>query len=68
MASQPDNTRPASSLNGIKNIPQKVSVSLWSPNKDSNCEGKILVYKKNKLCHISILYIKNISEECFLGI
>ena len=38
-----------------------------SPNKGSNCEGKILAYKKNKLCLISILYIKNIKEECFTG-
>ena len=34
----------------------------------SDCEGKILAYKKNKLCLISILYIKNTNEECFLGI
>ena len=32
------------------------SVCLGSPNKGSNCEGKILAYKKNKLCLISILY------------
>ena len=34
------------------------SMSLESPNKGSNCEGKILAYKKNKLCLISILDIK----------
>ena len=28
---------------------------------------KILAYKKNKLCLISILYIKNTNEECFIG-
>ena len=28
------------------------SMSLGSPNKGSNCEGKILAYKKNKLCLI----------------
>ena len=44
------------------------SMSLGSPNKGSNCEGKISAYKKNRLCLISILYIKNINEECFLGI
>ena len=44
------------------------SMSLGSPNKGSNCEGKIFAYKKNKLCLISILSIKNINEECFLGI
>ena len=44
------------------------SVSLGSVNKGSDCEGKILAYKKNKLCLISILYIKNTNEECFLGI
>ena len=35
-------------------------MSLGSPNKGSTCEGKILAYKKNKLC---LLYIKNINEE-----
>ena len=44
------------------------SVSLGSLNKGSNCEGKILAYKKNKLCLISILYIMNTDEECFIGI
>ena len=38
-------------------------MALESPNKGSNCEGKILAYKKNKVCLISILYIKNINEE-----
>ena len=42
-------------------------MSLESPNKGSNCEGQILAFKKNKLCLISILYIKNINEECFIG-
>ena len=42
------------------------SVCLGSPNKGSNCEGKILAHKKNKLCLISILYIKNTTEECFI--
>ena len=40
---------------------------LGSPNNGSTCEGKILAYKKNKLCLISILSIKNINEECFIG-
>ena len=44
------------------------SVCLGSPNKGSNCEGKVLAYKKNKLCFISILYLKNTNEECFIGI
>ena len=44
------------------------SVCLGSPNKGSNCERKILTYKKNKLCLISILYIKNTNGECFIGI
>ena len=43
------------------------SVSLGSPYKGSNCEGKILACKKSKLCLIIILYIKNINEECFMG-
>ena len=43
-------------------------MSLGSLNKGSNCEGKILAYKKNKLCLISILYVKNTNEECFIGI
>ena len=42
-------------------------MSLGSPDKGSNCERKILAYKTNKLCLISILYIKNINEECFIG-
>ena len=33
-----DKTHAASFLNGFKNIPK--SVSLGSPNKGSNCEGK----------------------------
>ena len=41
-------------------------MSLGSPIKGSNDEGKILAYKKNKLCLISILCIKNINEECFI--
>ena len=44
------------------------SVCLGSLNKGSNCEGEILAYKKNKLCLISILYIKNTNEECFIRI
>ena len=34
-------------------------MSLGSPNKGSNYEGKILAYKKNKLCLTSILCIEN---------
>ena len=56
-----DKTRAASFLNGFKKYSTK-SVSLRIPNKGSNCEGKILAYKKNKLCLISILYIKNTNE------
>ena len=47
--------RAARFLNDFKNIPQKVCV-FGSLNKGSNCEGKILAYKKNNLCLISILY------------
>ena len=61
----PDKTRPASLLNGFKNIPKK-RVS-WNPNKSSNCEKRTLPYKKNKLCLISMLYIKNSSAECFIS-
>ena len=43
-------------------------VSLGSLSKGSNCEQEILAYEKNKLCLISVLYIKNINEECFIGI
>ena len=56
-----DKTRAARFLNGFKNT------GIGSPNKGSNCEWKILAYKKNKLCLISILYIKNTNEECFIG-
>ena len=42
------------------------SVCLGSPNKGSNCERNTLAYKKNKLCLISILYIKNTNKECFI--
>ena len=44
------------------------SMCLGSPNKGLNCEGKILAYKKNKLCRFSILYIKNINKECFIWV
>ena len=39
-------------------------MSFWSSNKRSNCDGKILAYKKNNLC--LILSVMNINEECFL--
>jgi len=42
------------------------SMSLWTQNNGSNCERWILAYKKNKLCLISILYIKNTNEKCFI--
>ena len=45
---------------------KRKSVCLGSRNKGSNCEGKILAYKKNKLCLISNLYIKITNEECFI--
>ena len=35
-------------------------MSLGSPNKGSNCEGKILAYKKNKLCLISIYTVSDL--------
>ena len=45
-----------------------------SPNKASNCERKILVYsdtkkqqQQNKPGLITILYIKNSNEGCFIG-
>ena len=44
------------------------NVALASLKKGSNCEGKILAYKKNTLCLISILYITNTNEECLIGI
>ena len=52
---------------GSKNTrhPSK-SVSFWSPNKGSNCERRTLAYGKNKLYLISMLYIKNSDEECFI--
>ena len=58
-----DKTCAVSFLNGFKK-----SVSVGSLNKGSNCEGKILAYKKNKLCLISIICIKNTNEECFIRI
>ena len=38
----------------------------WESKQRFNCEGKILACKKNKLCLISILYIMNTNEECFI--
>ena len=43
------------------------SVSLRSPNHGSDCERRILAYKKKELCLIRMLYVKNCSEECFIG-
>ena len=63
---RPDKTRAARCLIGFKNISQ--NECLGSPKKGSNCEGKILAYKKNKLCLISILYIKNTNEECLIRV
>ena len=63
----PDKTRAASFLNSFKNIPEKACV-LGVRTKVQIVRGKILAYKKNKLYPISILYIKNINEECFIGI
>ena len=57
-------TRAASFLNGFKNIPQEETMD-WTQN---NCERRILAYKKNELCLISILYIKNTNEECLVRI
>ena len=59
---RPDKTRAARFKHYTKRV------CLESPNKGSNCEGKILACKKNKLCLINILYIKNTNEECFIGI
>ena len=42
-------------------------MSFGSPNKGSNCEGKIIAYKKTKLCLISNLYVENTNELCFIG-
>ena len=53
-------------LNVFKNIQQ--GVSLWTQNNGSNCERWIFAYKKNKLCLISILYIKNTNEKYFIRI
>ena len=57
-------------LDPIKHVLQdeRLQHSLGSPNKGPNCEGKVLAYKKNKLCLISILYTKNTNEECFTRI
>ena len=66
MFCRPNKTRTARFLNGFKNIPQKAC--LGSPNKGSNCQGKILAYNKNKLCLISILYIQNTNKKCFIMI
>ena len=49
-----DKTRAARFLNGFKNIPQK-RVS-WE--SEQRVEGNILAYKKNKLCFISILFLR----------
>ena len=66
---RPDKTQPASLLNVFtaeKHCTK--SMSLGSLNKGSNCEGNILAYKKNKLCLISILYVKIINKECSIGL
>ena len=54
-----DKTHAASFLNSFKNIPQKASPSGLTQDNGSNCERRILAYKKNKLLLIGILYIKN---------
>ena len=64
---RPDKTHAESFFEQLQKHSTK-SVCLGSPNKGSNCERKILAYKKNKLCLISILYIKNTNEERFIGI
>ena len=44
---RPDKTRPASLLTGFKKRCTK-SVSLWSPNKGSNCKRLTLANQKKK--------------------
>ena len=63
MVFRPDKTRAVSFLNGFKNISQKADV-LGVRTKVQIVRGR---YKKNKLCLISILYVKNTNEECFIG-
>ena len=58
-------TRAASVLNGFKNIPEKACPSGLRPMVPI-VRGELLAYKKNKLCLISNLYIKNTTEECFI--
>ena len=65
-----DKTRTASFLNGFKNIPQKarllgVQTKVQIGRENISIKKK---EKKNKLCLISILSIKNTNEECFIGI
>ena len=42
----------------------------WNVGRDGVCYGerKIIAYKKNKLCLLSILYIKNTNKEYFIRI
>ena len=54
-------------LNGFKNIPEKACLS-GLRTMVPIVRGELLAYKKNKLCLISILYIKNTNEECFIRI
>ena len=61
-------TRAAGFLNGLKKFSQKGCLLGVQTKVQFVSEGKILAYKKNKLCLSSILYIKNTNEECFIGI
>ena len=55
----------ASFLNGFKNIPEKACPS-GLRTMVPIVRGELLACKKNKLCLISILYIKNTNEESVL--
>ena len=54
-------------LNGFRNIPVKACLS-GLRTMVPIVRGELLAYKKNRLCLISILYIKNTNEECFIRI
>ena len=62
----PDKTRAASFLNGFKNIPEKACLS-GLRTMVPIVRGELLAYKKNKLCLISILYIKNTTRSVLSG-
>ena len=62
---RPDKTLAASFLNGLKNIPQRACPSGLKTMVQIEVNISI---QENKLCLISILYINNTNEECFIRI